>query len=99
MGEVTLFRDYDGQLEIVSSFKYLGTLLAATYDDWPDDISNLRKSRTRWSHLARILGHEGADTRTKRALRCRCPSHYTVRVGDIGGYAPYEAAFGGEVTP
>ena len=42
------------------SFKYLGILLSAMYDDWMD---KLQKSRKIWARLPRILGREDAYTR------------------------------------
>ena len=38
--------------------------MTAVDDNWPSVITNLRKSRKVWSRLLRILGREGADTRT-----------------------------------
>ena len=45
-------------------FKYMGSLLTENNDDWPDFIENLQKDRKIWSRTDRILGREGADTRT-----------------------------------
>ena len=38
------FSAYRINLEIVPSFKYLGRVLSATYDDWPKVIQNLTKT-------------------------------------------------------
>ena len=40
--------DYVRPLETVSSFKYLGRLLTAAGNDFPDVISNIWKVRKRW---------------------------------------------------
>ena len=59
VGAMTEFQDYDGPLETVLLFKYLGRLLAATNNNWLDVIDNLRKARKSWSHLDWILGAGG----------------------------------------
>ena len=33
-------------------------------DDWPAVIAHLQKARKSWARLSRILGRDGADTRT-----------------------------------
>ena len=46
---------------MVTYSKYLGRVLIALYDDWPEVVLNLRKARSIWAQLSRILGWEGAD--------------------------------------
>ena len=45
----------------VSEFRYLGRMLTATDDDWPAVAGKIRKARTSWGRLARVLGREGAE--------------------------------------
>ena len=58
-----LHQAYGRPLVTVTSFKYLGRVLAAADDDWPEVVGNLRKVRKSWSQMARILGQEGASPR------------------------------------
>ena len=39
---------YGRTLETVTSFKYLGWVLTAGYDDWPVVVVNLKKARKSW---------------------------------------------------
>ena len=56
------FRVYDRPLGTVFSFKYLGRLPTATYDNWTAFIANIQKAKKNWSCLDWILKLEGADT-------------------------------------
>ena len=55
------FQAYRRPLETVTAFKYLGRVLTASADDWPSVVDKLRKDRSRWAYLSRILGREGSD--------------------------------------
>ena len=55
------FEAYRKQLEAVPSFKYLGRIITAGYNDWPAVVGNLVKARNSWGRLIRILSREGAD--------------------------------------
>ena len=57
------FEAYGKPLETVSTFKYLGLVMTAGYDDWPALAGNLVKARKSWRRLSRILIREGADKR------------------------------------
>ena len=57
------FEVYGEQLKTVPSFKYLGRILTAGYDDWPAVAENLGKARKSWGQLQRILSREGANKR------------------------------------
>ena len=57
------FEVYGEQLKTVPSFKYLGRILTAGYDDWPAVAGNLGKARKSWGRLQRILSREGANKR------------------------------------
>ena len=59
----TALQVYGRPLETVLSFKYLGPPITATYDDWPEVITNLKKAWNIWARLSKILGRMGADTR------------------------------------
>ena len=43
-------------LEMVMEFKYRGRVFIASDDNWPTVVSNLRKDRSIWAQLSRILG-------------------------------------------
>ena len=57
------FDAYGKPLETVSTFKYLGRVMTAGDDDWPEVAGNLVKARKSWGRLARILSREGAEKR------------------------------------
>ena len=48
----------------VTSFKYLGRVIAAEDYDWPAMVRNLRRTRQKWAQLTQILSREGADAQT-----------------------------------
>ena len=57
------FEVYREQLQTVSSFKYLGTILTEGEDDWMAVTGNLGKARKSWGILQRILSREVATKR------------------------------------
>ena len=42
------FHAYGKPMEAVSEFCYLGRLLTATDDDWPEVVGNIKKARRSW---------------------------------------------------
>ena len=50
-------------LEEVRMFKYLGRIMARSDSDWPAIMSQLKKARSRWGSLARLLARDGATPR------------------------------------
>ena len=54
------FSTYGRTLDMVLSFKYLGSLLSAADYDWPEVIQNITKAREFWRRMKRILSREGA---------------------------------------
>ena len=59
---------YGEPIESVMAFKYLGRILTATDDDWPEVVGNIRKARRSWGRISRVLGMEGADPEVSRAF-------------------------------
>ena len=57
------FQAYREPLESVTLFKYMGQVLMAGEENWPDVAVNLRKAGKIWMRMTRILGREGADPR------------------------------------
>ena len=55
------FKAYGRPLETVTSFKYLGRVLAALDDYWLTVVRNLRNSWKSWSLLLIIMGTEVAS--------------------------------------
>ena len=47
----------------VSSFNYLGRVIPALENYWPEVIANIRKARKKCAHLFRVLRREGEDAR------------------------------------
>ena len=60
------FEAYGRKINQVQEFRYLGRVLTATDDDWPEVARNLYRSRATWGRMARILGREGADPKVSR---------------------------------
>ena len=60
------FHAYGKPMEAVSEFRYLGQILTATDDDWPEVAGNIKKVRVSWGCLAWVLGREGADPKVSR---------------------------------
>ena len=56
MSMVVAFKVYVGPLEAVLELKYLGRVLTASDDYWTVVVVNLRKLRSQWARLPRILG-------------------------------------------
>ena len=50
------FRAYVCPITNVEAFRYLGSILTATDDDFPDIFANLRKAWKKWVRMSRILG-------------------------------------------
>ena len=50
---------YGRNLNMVPSFKYMGRILLAADDDWPEVIQNLIKAREVRRRIERILSREG----------------------------------------
>ena len=57
------FEAYGKPLETLDTFKYLGRLMTAGDDDWPEVVGNLVKPQNSWGRLLLILSREGADKR------------------------------------
>ena len=47
-----------------TSFKYLGRVLAAEENYWPEVVCNFRHARQKWARLTWVLSREGADSQT-----------------------------------
>ena len=58
------FREYGLPLTIVAEFKYLGRIVTAKDNDWPEVVANLRKARKKWARISRIIGWEEENERT-----------------------------------
>ena len=50
------FQDYSRPIKTVTSFKYLGRIITASDNYYPEVVGNLRKAQDIWAHVARILG-------------------------------------------
>ena len=55
------FQAYVRPLATVTLFKYLGQVLTAADDYWPEVVGNLWMARKSWARMERILGGEGAS--------------------------------------
>ena len=70
------FEVYEKQLKTVPSFKYLGRIMTAGYDDWPAVAGNLGKAWKSWGQLKQILSREGADNRVSVIYSRRWSNRY-----------------------
>ena len=57
------FKAYGKPLENVSDSKYLGRVITAGDEDWPEVAGNLSKARKSWGRFSRILCQEGSGVR------------------------------------
>ena len=48
---------------MLASFKYLGQVISATDDNWPEVVRNLDRANKVWSRMSRILSRERAVPR------------------------------------
>jgi hypothetical protein len=55
-------------IETVNEFKYLGRKITNNDCDWPAINYNLRKARTAWGRLARVLSAEKAEPKTMATI-------------------------------
>ena len=58
------FIAYEVLLAPFTHFKYLGQVLAAEDDDWPEVVRNLWRDIQKWECMTRIFSWEGEDART-----------------------------------
>ena len=70
------FQAYGRSLESVTSFKYMGRIMRASYDDCQSVVGNLDKEMKRWACMSRILGRYDSNP---RLLGC------VFQVGGVGG--------------
>ena len=57
------FEVYGKQIESVPRFTYLGRVMTAGDDDWPEVEGDLAKARKSWGRLQGVLRREGATPR------------------------------------
>ena len=55
------FQAYGATLYNVTMFKYLGRVMTAGDDYWPEVAGNLQNARKSWGQMLQILSWEGAD--------------------------------------
>ena len=55
------FQAYGAPLENVKAFNYLGKVMPARDENWPEVSGNLQKARKSWGRMSQILSQEGAD--------------------------------------
>ena len=68
------FEAYGELIQNFSSFRYLGRVLTAGYDDWLTMLGNLGKARKSWGRLFCILIPEGADPKVSVNFNKTCSS-------------------------
>ena len=57
------FQAYGRPLVTFAPFKYMGQILTAADENWPELVGNLRKAKKIWARMERMLGQEGARPR------------------------------------
>ena len=62
------FEAYGVPIKSVLEFKYMGRILTATDNNWPEVVRNLGKLRRSWGSLFRVLGRDSVDPKVSRAL-------------------------------
>ena len=64
MGAEEYIKAYGIPLSLVTYFKYLGIVILAEDNDWPEVVRNLCRAWKKWARMNRVLIREGADART-----------------------------------
>ena len=59
-----MITSYGIPLTPVTSSKYLGRVLSAADNDWPEVVHKLWRARQKWARLYLVLIREGADAQT-----------------------------------
>ena len=88
------FQAYGRPLKTVTSFKYLGRVLTAADDGYPEVVGNLQKARESWTRLTRILGRKGASPRVPGMFSRQSAGGDFIWVGDVGSDPPHGTAPG-----
>ena len=65
-GTYRALTDYGFPLSQVTSFKYLGRVLAAEDNYSPVVVRDLWRARQKWEWLNRVISRDGADDQTLR---------------------------------
>ena len=60
-GSETALTTYGCPLAPISSFKYLGRILLASDDAWPELVCNFRQACKKWVNMTWLLGREVSD--------------------------------------
>ena len=68
MGKERALTAYDTPLSPVTSFMYVGRVLATEEDYWPSVVRNLWRARYKWARLTHILISEGEDAQTSEQI-------------------------------
>ena len=55
-------------MENVTTFKYLGRVMKAADEDWPEVAFILQKIRNSWCRILQILSREGVDPKLSGPL-------------------------------
>ena len=63
LAESVSFMVNGGEIERVKEFKYLGRIFSENEDDTKCIEGNLKKARSRWWRISKVLKREGADAR------------------------------------
>ena len=68
----------------VTLFKYMGQVLTAVDNDFPEVVGNLWKAQKIWACMAKILEQEGASPRVSGIFQGGGTGGPPIRVGDVG---------------
>ena len=60
------FQAYEKPLETFTLFSYLGQVIIAGDNSWPEVVGNFSKACKSWARMTMVLGWEGADLRAYR---------------------------------
>ena len=86
---------YGIPLALVTSFKYLGSVLSTSDDNCPAVVHNLWRAHQKWARLSRVLSREGSDARTLGRIFCGGGSGgHALWVGDVGNDTMHWEGFG-----
>ena len=90
------FSAYGRPLEMVNSFKFLGRVISATDDDWPEVVINLACEKTVCRRMSGILSREGGSATVVWMLfKCRDTGGTSLLRKDLGGHPSHGHSPGG----
>ena len=88
MGEKMDFKAYGCPLTTAFSFKYLGMVLSASGNDWPETVDNIQKAHNNCSRRQDVGGLLKCGGSSSSPVSVRDVGHDPIHRKDDGGISP-----------